>query len=419
MWVAAGSRLAENDRRKCVLLAVRDVSDPTRTVEERLTGGYTGRMLFVAALAWATLQMGRFVLPPLLPEIRADLGLTLGQTGVVLTVLQGVYAVFQYPSGRLSDNLSRATLIVPGLGVLALSFLLIGGATVYPLLVGGTAVLGLGKGLYAIPSRALLSDLFVEQRGRALGLFSAGTDLGGVVASVLSVVVIQYATWRTPFFPIAAVLGALAVLYVVWSREPYTVERTDLEVVETVRRLVATPRQRWTLVAYALFFFMVNGVINFLPTYLRTSKGLSPTLASTAFALLFVIGIAIKPASGALSDLFPRRLVSTGGMLLGAVALGAVVLADSLVALALATAAFAVGYKSQFPVIDAILMDGAPEGNRGGDLGAARALFLGVGSLGPTYVGFVAGAADYTTAFVGLVACLVVAAAIIAWQGRR
>lgn len=394
------------------------MSQATTGGEERLTGGYTGRMLFVAALAWATLQMGRFVLPPLLPEIRADVGLTLGQTGVVLTVLQGVYAVFQYPSGRLSDRLSRATLIVPGLAVLALSFLIIGGATAYPLLVLGTAVLGLGKGLYAIPSRALLSDLFVEQRGRALGLFSAGTDLGGVVASVLSVVVIQYATWRTPFFPIAAVLGALAVLFVIWSRESYRVERTDLDVVATVRRLVATPRQRWTLVAYALFFFMVNGVINFLPTYLRAEKGLSPTLASTAFALLFLIGIAIKPASGALSDRFPRRLVSTGGMLLGAVALGAVVLADSHVMLALATVAFAVGYKSQFPVIDAILMDGAPDDNMGGDLGAARALFLGVGSLGPTYVGYVAQVADYTAAFAGLVACLVVAAAIVARQGH-
>jgi len=388
------------------------------TRQERLAGGYTGRMLFVAALAWATLQMGRFILPPLLPEIRAGLGLTIAQTGVVLTVLQGVYSVFQYPSGRLSDSLSRATLIVPGLAVLALGFVLIGAAAVYPMLVLGTAVLGLGKGLYAIPSRALLSDLFVEQRGRALGLFSAGTDLGGVVASGVSVLVIQYATWRTPFFPVATVLGVLGVLFVVWSREPYRVERADLEVVATVRRLLATPRQRWTLVAYALFFFMVNGVINFLPTYLRVEKGLSPELASSAFALLFVFGLAVKPTAGAISDRVPRRLVTIAGLLLGAVALGAVVLAGSLVALALATVLFAVGYKSQFPVIDAILMDAAPDDNVGGDLGAARALFLGVGSLGPTYVGFVADAYDYTAAFVGLVVVLVVAAGIIALQGR-
>jgi predicted MFS family arabinose efflux permease len=87
--------------------------------EERLVGGDTGRMLAVTALAWAALQLARFAVPPLLPEIRADLSLSLAQAGVALTVLQGVYALVQYPSGRLSDSWSRATLLLPSLVVLA------------------------------------------------------------------------------------------------------------------------------------------------------------------------------------------------------------------------------------------------------------------------------------------------------------
>lgn len=381
-------------------------------------GGYAGRILVVTALAWATLQLGRFVIPPLLPEIRADLELTLAQTGIVLTLLQGVYAVVQYPSGRFSDAWGRATLIVPGLAVLALSFLLVGGAVVYPMLLVGAAVLGLGKGLYAIPARALLSDLFVARRGRALGLFSAGTDLGGVLASVVAIVVIGGVGWRAPFVPVALILAGLGVLYVCWNREPYAMGDTTLALRATARRLLGTPRQRWTLAAYALFFFMVNGVINFLPAYLRAVKGFSPTLASGAFAMLFVLGMGVKPAAGALSDRVPRRLVSTAGLLVGAAALGGVIVATSLIGLLVATAVFAVGYKAQFPVIDALLLDAAPDRNVGGDLGAARALFLGVGSLGPTYVGVVADTAGYAVAFVGLAVALVVAAAVIAWQGR-
>lgn len=394
------------------------MSDGSRERDEQLTGGYAGRMLAVTALAWATLQLGRFVLPPLLPEIRADLGLTLGQTGVVLTVLQAVYALVQYPSGRLSDSWSRATLVLPGFAVLVVSFLLIGGAIAYPMLILGTAVLGLGKGLYAIPSRALLSDLFVSRRGRALGMFSAGTDLGGVLASIVAILVVGRLTWRAPFVPLALVLAGLGVAYVVWNHEPYRAGPADLEVIRTARRLLATPGQRWTLLAYALFFFMVNGVINFLPSYLRSAKGFSPALASGAFALLFVLGLAIKPLAGALSDRVPRRLVSTVGMLVGAIALGGVLLAGGPGGVAVATAAFAIGYKAQFPVIDALLLDAAPDENTGGDLGAARALFLGVGSLGPTYVGFVADEAGYAVAFLGLAGALVVAAAILAAQGR-
>ncbi|WP_254839722.1 MFS transporter [Natronomonas marina] len=386
--------------------------------DERLLGGYTGRMLAVTALAWAALQLARFAVPPLLPEIRADLGLSLADAGVALTVLQGVYAVFQYPSGRLSDEWSRATLLAPSFVVLGVGCLLLGGAVGLWTLLAGMAVFGVGKGLYAIPSRALLSDLFVERRGRALGVFSAGTDLGGVLASGAAVVAIAVASWRVVFAPVAVLLFVLLVVFVAWNREPYVVRRSELESIATLRRLLATPRQRWTIVAFVCFYFMVNGVLNFLPEYLRVVKDFSPALASGAFALLFAFGLAVKPASGALSDRFRRRTVAVAGLLLAAAALAAVVVADSLVAVAAAIVVFAFGYKAQFPVIDAILLDAAPDADAGADLGAARTFFLGIGSLGPAFVGVVADWLNFAVAFAALAALLVAAAAILLAVGR-
>lgn len=376
-------------------------------------------MLAVTALAWAALQLARFAVPPLLPEIRGDLSLSLAEAGVALTVLQGTYAVVQYPSGRLSDGWSRATLLVPSLVVLAGACLVIGTARGFAWLVAGLAVFGVGKGLYAIPSRALLSDLFVENRGRALGVFSAGTDLGGMLASGAAVVAIALATWRAVFLPVAVILAGLFVVFVAWNREPYVVEDADLAVLTTLRRLLATRRQRWSIAAFVCFYFMVNGVLNFLPEFLRETKEFSPTLASAAFALLFAFGIVVKPAAGAVSDRFPRHSVAVGGMALAAAALGLLVAVQSTIAVGVAIVAFAVGYKAQFPVIDAILLDAAPEANAGGDLGAARALFQGVGSLGPAFVGVVAGRWDFTVAFASLAGVLVVAAGILLWIGRE
>lgn len=100
-------------------------------------------------------------------------------------------------------------------------------------------------------------------------------------------------------------------------------------------------------------------------------------------------------------------------------ALGGVVLVSSVPALAGCVIALALGYKTQFPIVDAILLDAAPDANVGGDLGAARALFLGIGSLGPAYVGVVASTIGYAAAFAGLAACLLVAAGIIGRQHRR
>ncbi len=406
-----------------------------RTVTDA-DGDYAGRMLGTLLLGWAVLQCGRFILSPLLPAIIDDLSLTAATAGLALTAFQAVYAVTQYPSGRLSDEWSRATLLLPGLGVLVVAFVAIGAAPTYLAFVGGAVLLGLGKGVYVVPSRALLSDLFVERRGRALGVYTAGTDVGGLAAAGLAALVLaaslplvglpagwhaalEAAGWRSPFLPIAGLLALAALLYAAWNREPFRRGPASLELGTTVRRLATTREQREVLAAYALFYFMVGGWINFLPTYLATAKGAPESLASAGFALVFLTGICTKPAAGWLSDRFPRRAVSVTGLLLATAALAGVVLASSVPVLAVCVVALALGYKTQFPIVDAILLDAAPEANMGGDLGAARALFLGVGSLGPAYVGVTASTLGYGVAFAGLAGCLLVAAGIIGRQHRR
>ena len=129
--------------------------------------------------------------------------------------------------------------------------------------------------------------------------------------------------------------------------------------------------------------------------------------------IVFAFGLAVKPVAGTLSDRFPRRRVAAGGMVLAAAALGALVVAGSSLAVGAAIVAFAFGYRTQFPVIDAILLDAAPSADAGADLGAARTMFLGIGSLGPAFVGVVADRFDFAVGFAALVGILVVAAVLL------
>lgn len=394
-------------------------------MDEESFRGHAGRTLGALAVAWAVLQTGRFLLSALLPSIIESLAITGATAGLALGAFQVVYAVTQYPSGRLSDARSRAALVVPGVAVLAVAFLVIGSArTFLPFLVG-TLLLGIGKGLYAIPSRARLSDLFVARRGRALGIYAAGTDVGGLASALIAAFAVGV-SWRTPFFPIAAGLALVGVVYAAWNREPvFGAARSQsvdggiptgavAGVLDTVRRLATTREQRLTLVAYSLFHFVVGGWINFLTTYLVAAKGFSQATAALGFSLVFVVGIASKPAAGALSDRVSRRSIAIGGLLLAVVSLVGVVLADSRVGIGLAITALALGYKTQFPLVDAMLLDAAPDANAGGDLGAARAILLGVGALGPAYVGLAATWFGYEVAFAGLAACLLACAGILA-----
>ncbi|MEZ3117190.1 MFS transporter [Halobaculum sp. MBLA0147] len=392
---------------------------------ERLGAGYTGRLLASLSLAWATLQVGRFLLSPLLPAIIADLRVSTATAGLALGALQLLYAVTQFPSGRLSDAFSRPPPIVAGLVAICCSFLLFSVATSVVGFVAAALVLGLGKGLFAVPSRAQLSDVFVEKRGQALGVYAAGTDAGGLTASVVGVVVTSGAvagvtafteppSWRAPFLPLAGLVGLTAVGYVVWNEAPYRVGWPEFGFRATVRRLLTTRAQREALTAFALFFFVVGAWVGFLPTYLATAKGFSEATAAGVFAVVFVVGFAVKPVSGRLADQFPRRAVAVGGLVLSVGALGAVIVLEGLGAVVAAVAVYAVGYKSVFPVVDALLLDAAPDANVGGDLGAARAVFLGVGAFGPVYLGWMADTAGYRVGFLGLAACLLVAAGLLA-----
>jgi len=379
--------------------------------------GYRTRMLVVLSLAWAALQCGRFLLPPLLPRIQGSLGLSPAAAGLALTLHGVVYAAVQYPSGAYSDTLSRAALIFPGFVIVLAGFGMLSFAVATPIFLVSVVVLGVGKGLFTSPSRAMVGDLFTDRRGRALGLYTAGTDLGGLLAAGLAVAVLT-TTWRLAFVPVVVALALVTVLFLVWNEDPYDLRRIQLSPGDTLGRIAASPAQRDALVAYSLFYFVIGGIVNFYPSLL-VAGGFGEGLASGAFALLFLICILTKPVAGDISDRFSRLGVSIVGLLLGAAGIAVVVVSDSLLAVGVGTVVAAAGFKTQFPIADAVVMETAPAGNRGGDLGAARAVFLCASALGPGFVGLVAQVSDYEVAFWALAGLFVLAAAVLARQYRR
>lgn len=209
-----------------------------------------------------------------------------------------------------------------------------------------------------------------------------------------------------------------ATFTVVWNREPYRIERVSVAPGATFRRIVATRRQRETLVAYSVFYFVVGGLTNFLPLLLVEYSGFSAALAGGLFALIFAVGMVTKPAAGALSDRFPRLLVSVVGLLVAAAGLAAMLLADNLPVVG-GTVLLALGFKTEFPISDAVIMEAAPEGSVGGDLGAARGAFLAANAAGPGFVGVVADIANYGVAFWALAVCFLGSAGVLTAQYWR
>lgn len=378
--------------------------------EERLFTSYSGRIANVMALGGFLTFLGRSVIPPLLPSIVEDLSLTTSQAGLVMTVLFLAYALLQYPGGRLSDRLSRKTLIVASLSVSVVGCVSLILARTHATLLVGVALLGAGQGVYIPTSRGLIADLFVDRRSAAFGIQVGANSAGSAVAAGLAVAVLSVATWQAAFVPTALGFAVVIVLIHQWSRERYHVERVTFAVGETFDRLFTTRRMLILLASYSLFAAVWVGTLSFLPSYLQAEKSMTVALSSTAYALFFVAGIVASPVAGQLGDRVPRLplcAAMSGVTLVGIVVL---LVGESLPVVLGGVAVLGAGCFSMPPVLQSVLMGLFPDDSLGGDFGALRTVYTGVGALGPAYVGFVAERESFGLALVTFIGCLAVAA---------
>jgi len=304
--------------------------------------------------------------------------------------------------------LTRTTVMVAAFGLLVPAYLVLTVTYSYLFFLLGAALAGIGAGLYTPSVAGLLSDLFVERRGRAFGINSASISVGGILASGLATLVLSIATWRSAFPPIVVVLVLLGLLLHYWSREGYEIDRPNLAIVSTVGRLVRRRRLRRTIVALVLLSVVYRGTVGFLPTFLQVEKGLPPELANSAYAGLFVVGMVASPIAGGIGDRWGHAIVAAGTVTVGLVGLGLLLFVDGLAFIVVAVLVFAFGLLGFWPVMNTYVMDSAPDSSMGGDFGAIGTIYIGLGSVGPTYVGIVADYHSYTVAFAGLSICLVV-----------
>lgn len=379
-----------------------DVSTNDRTV----WSGANGRVLVALSAGWLAVRLGREAIPPLIPTLIDDLQISPSTAGFGLTVMWLVYALSQYPGGRLSDALSRKTVLTASLTTLVIGFLALSMVSTYAGLLVGFVLVGLGAGLYFVPSRALLTDVFGERRGHVFGIQSASGSIGAGAAAGVTLVAVSVGVWQLSFLPVIGILAVVLFALIRWADGEWVIGRVSLELGGTGRRVLAVSRARSLLFAYICVSFAWQGFLGFLPTFLRAEKSFSPTLAGVAFASVFVVAIVVGPLAGRLGDAISRvfvGLVATAVAIIGLV----ILIASGTAAVAVVGVIIvATGLRAYPPVMQAYLIGLFPSDSMAGDLGAMKTIWTGIGSFAPTYVGVVATRWNYELAFAGFVVCL-------------
>jgi predicted MFS family arabinose efflux permease len=341
-----------------------DVRADART--DARVGARTRRRFFGSLCGMVFLvNLARVVFAPLLEPLMVAFSMAAGTAGFVATLVWIGSALPRIPTGVLLTRVPRRHVVLGTGAVLTVSAVAAAGANSVATLAAGAFLLGLASGAYFIAANPLVSELYPERVGRAIGVHGTASQLAAVAAPLFVGVALAVGTWRTAFLALAGLAAtATAVLYLVARRADALPEAGQGD-----RDFLAAARRQWPIIATAVAIigasgFVWNGLFNFYVTYLTQVKLLEAGTARTLLTVVFAAGVPAFWFTGRLADRLPHVPLLLA--ILGAfvACLVALTVAQGLLALAVVTAVLGYAAHSMFPAIDTYLLDSLPDENR-------------------------------------------------------
>jgi len=259
--------------------------------------------------------------------IRADLGLSLGQMGLLLSAFSWSYALCQLPVGALVDKVGPRWLLGIGLVVWSLAQAAGGLASTFGYFVIARIALGIGEAPQFPAAARVVSNWFPQRsRGTPTGVYNSASPLGVALAPLLLSPLIIATSWHWAFFVTGGLGLVAAIVWITLYRDPVpaqmsAAERAYLEADDAGTEKPATSFAAWralfrhrTTWGMMLGFFgsvYLNWVyLTWLPGYLRTERHMDLAYAGLAASVPFICGFAGALIAGWASDRVARNAAS-------------------------------------------------------------------------------------------------------------
>ena len=290
-------------------------------------GAYAWYVAALLSAAHLVSFIDRFVMGLLVQPMRATLGLTDGQLGL----LQGVafallYAVAGIPLGRLADIGRRKSVIACGMIVWSAATAACAFAGSFWSLFGARLLVGVGEAALVPAAMSILAAYFTrEHLGRATSLFTTGAALGKTTALVggaallaafagqgLTIGARSLLPWQSVFF-VAALLGLVIAPLILTIKEPVRPPRVAADGVrlrdalDYIRRH-AGPYSLHTVAACSAIL-LVQSFGAWSPAYFTRVRGYSVVEAGYVVGLITLV---TGPAGGLSGGWTVDRLTRAG-----------------------------------------------------------------------------------------------------------
>lgn len=283
------------------------------------------RVLRACLSGWAVDAFDNQIFSFALPALIATFAMTKTDAGLMTSVTLVTTAIGGWLGGGLSDRFGRLFALRGSILWFALASVLVVVAQSADQLMIARAIQGFGFGAEWAAGAVLMSEsVRSEYRGRALGLVQSGWALGwggaALVSAIAFSVLPQEVAWRTMFA--LGILPALLALYL--SRGIVAPARTSsgeaagaapASFIGSIFGVFRPENLHGTLAAGLLGVGAHGGyygLFSWLPTYLKTERGLSVIATSSYLAVIIVAFWLGCIVAGSLSDRFGRRTTIAG-----------------------------------------------------------------------------------------------------------
>lgn len=284
---------------------------------DALPGGNARQPVLMLALGAFALGTDAFVISGVLPKIATDLGVTLQQAGLLITVFSGVYAFAAPIMAVVTGSASRRRLLMVSLACFTAANVLAAVASSFAAMMVARAAAALVAGLYMPAASATAATVApLHERGRALAAVLSGLTVATALGVPLGTLIGQGLNWRYTFLFVAALStvawGALARALPPVPAAP---------VVSLGSRLsaVAIPGVPGALAVTTIAVMGVFSVYTYLAWFASETAHLEGISITVLYFVFGVCAVASNLISGWLIDRHPPRRVVTyslGGMVL-------------------------------------------------------------------------------------------------------
>jgi len=263
------------------------------------TRSYTRYVLGMLVVVYVFNFIDRQILNILAPLIKADLGISNTQIGLLTGLAFGLfYATLGIPIARLADKYSRVNIISICLAIWSLMTALSGVAQNFWQLLIARIGVGIGEAGGSPPSHSLIADYFpVSERATALGIYALGIPVGVLFGNLAGGWMAEFFGWRWALLLVGVPGILLAIVLKMTVKEPprghseaRTQKQEQIPFSVVLKTMLGFKAFRQISLGAGTQAFVGYGSIAFMPLFLMETHGMSPGEVGTALGL--IIGIA-------------------------------------------------------------------------------------------------------------------------------